>query len=209
MEDDIESGGESSRGFDSDSESISDTDSIKTVKPGELSENALSLDRDVQQTASTEAHIQPSDSSSSSNTLNVNEIIDINSSMSDYEDSFVNTSTTSDAKGGTDDDTDTLDKVAFVFTVKLKRLERELLKKSQNSIVLHCDNKRAIQVAKNNSYSSRTKHVEIKSRFIQEKVNDGQIQLKYLSTDKNIADVLTKGITGAKHEVFSKQFGLD
>lgn len=90
----------------------------------------------------------------------------------------------------------------------LKRFEFELFKNANKPITLHCDNKSAIQVAKNNSYSSRTKHVEIKTKFIQDKINEGSIQLEYVPTDQNVADVLTKGIVSIKHNILSSKFGL-
>lgn len=90
----------------------------------------------------------------------------------------------------------------------LKRLEIELVPNAEISMVLNCDNKSAILIAKNNSYSSRTKHVEIKTKFIQEKINDGRIQLEYVPTNQNIADVFTKGVVNSKHHTLIEYLGL-
>lgn len=90
----------------------------------------------------------------------------------------------------------------------LKKLERELLSSASDSIVLHCDNKGAIQLAINNTYSSRTKHIEIKASFIREKIRSKMIVIEYLPTDEQLADLLTKPMIGNKQQFFSKQIGL-
>lgn len=48
----------------------------------------------------------------------------------------------------------------------LKRLQRELSPNDEKSLILYSDNKSAIQFAINNSFSNRTKHIEIKASFI-------------------------------------------
>lgn len=44
-------------------------------------------------------------------------------------------------------------------------------------------NKGAFHVAQNNNYSERTNHIDIKIKFIIEKIDKGEVTLQYLSTD--------------------------
>lgn len=71
---------------------------------------------------------------------------------------------------------------AIQESIWLKRLENELIANATQSLILYCDNKSAIHIAINNSYSSRTKHVDIKSKFISEAIKGNQITLKYVET---------------------------
>lgn len=96
---------------------------------------------------------------------------------------------------------------AMQETVWLKRLEHELFG-ATTTMTLHCDNKGAIQLALNGSYSSRTKHVDIKANFIREKLEERIVELKYIGTDEMLADILTKGMIGNKQVFFCKQIGL-
>jgi len=58
-----------------------------------------------------------------------------------------------------------------------------------------CDNKGCIALAKNPTHHSRTKHIDIQHHFIREKLESGEIGVKYYPTQDMVADVLTKGIS--------------
>ena len=91
----------------------------------------------------------------------------------------------------------------------LKKLSHELIPLSNNQIILYCDNKSTIQYVTNNSYSNRTKHIEIKSNFIREHIETGILKLVYLSTDQMVADKLTKGMATGKQVLLSSSIGLN
>lgn len=57
------------------------------------------------------------------------------------------------------------------------------------SAYLHCDNTSAINIAKNPVQHFRTKHIDIRHHFIRELVEDGDIKLHYIPTDKQLADI--------------------
>ena len=59
---------------------------------------------------------------------------------------------------------------------------------------MYCDNKGAIQVALNDYYSARTKHVE----FSRQNVDEKTVILEYLSTNEMIADIFTKAVSSQK-----------
>lgn len=74
---------------------------------------------------------------------------------------------------------------------------------------IYADNKGAIQVAQNNSFSERTKHIDIKLKFIKEKMDSGDVVLNYLPTDSMPADILTKGCPMNKILKHRAAFGVN
>jgi len=49
------------------------------------------------------------------------------------------------------------------------------------------------------SMRSRTKHIELDCHFVREKLLDGLISLSYVPTQLQLADILTKPLTGPSH----------
>lgn len=72
------------------------------------------------------------------------------------------------------------------------RLLEELLVKNLRHVTLHFDNQSAIHIAKNPVHRKRTKHIEIYVNFTRDKVLEGLLQITYLSTTSQLADVFTK-----------------
>ena len=68
------------------------------------------------------------------------------------------------------------------------------LQDKNQPITLWSDSQAAIAHAENYIDKSRTKHISIKYHFIREKVMDRVIDLQYVSTTRNIADLLTKAL---------------
>ncbi|GJT56608.1 hypothetical protein Tco_0991662 [Tanacetum coccineum] len=63
-----------------------------------------------------------------------------------------------------------------------------------------CDNKGAIDLSKNPVQHSRTKHIEIRHHFLRDNVQKGNISIEKVSSEDNIADILTKPL---KREPFN------
>ena len=55
-----------------------------------------------------------------------------------------------------------------------------------------CDNTSAINILKNLIQHSRTKHIDIKHNFIHDHVLKGDIELEFIFTSEQLADILTK-----------------
>lgn len=55
-----------------------------------------------------------------------------------------------------------------------------------------CDNKSAIAMGHTDALHSRSKHIDIRHHFIREQIERGRIALQWISTQEQVADILTK-----------------
>jgi hypothetical protein len=68
---------------------------------------------------------------------------------------------------------------------------KDVLNKDTKGLI-ECDNQAAIALAKNENSTDRTKHIDIRHHFIKEKVMSGSIEIRWISTEDQLADLLTK-----------------
>jgi hypothetical protein len=71
-----------------------------------------------------------------------------------------------------------------------------------------CDSTSAISVAKNPVLHSRTKHIEVRYHFLRDNVEKGNIDLIYVPTEKQLADILTKALDQATFARLRGELGL-
>ncbi|CAL9030081.1 unnamed protein product [Prunus brigantina] len=77
----------------------------------------------------------------------------------------------------------------------LRRLLRDLGFGPQKPMDLYCDNKAAIAIAHNPVQHDRTKHVEVDRHFVKEKLDAEIISFPFISSEYQLADVLTKAVS--------------
>nr|GEW27344.1 retrovirus-related Pol polyprotein from transposon TNT 1-94 [Tanacetum cinerariifolium] len=63
-----------------------------------------------------------------------------------------------------------------------------------NKITMYCDNKSVITLCCNNVQHSRSKHIDIRYHFIKKQVENGVIELYFVNTEYQLADLLTKAL---------------
>ena len=56
------------------------------------------------------------------------------------------------------------------------------------------DNRSAIELAKNPVHHERNKHIDLRFHFIRECIEEGRVDIEHISTDGQLADVLTKSL---------------
>ncbi|GJS82598.1 retrovirus-related pol polyprotein from transposon TNT 1-94 [Tanacetum coccineum] len=64
-----------------------------------------------------------------------------------------------------------------------------------NKIPLYCDSQSAIAISCNPVQHSRTKHIHTRYHFIKEQVENGIIELYFVRTEYQLADMFTKGLS--------------
>ena len=76
-------------------------------------------------------------------------------------------------------------------------------------IIVYVDNLGTIFMSENVSVSNRTKHVDIRYRFVQEFVLDGFIKIIFVRTNNNDADIFTKNLGRDLHDCHSKKMVIE
>ena len=69
--------------------------------------------------------------------------------------------------------------------------------------ILWCDNVSALALASNPIFHARTTHIEVDYHFIQEKVLNRDMIIKYIFTLDQLADLFTKSIPSPQFHAFS------
>ena len=76
----------------------------------------------------------------------------------------------------------------------LHRLMVDLFRQQSSPTVIHCDNQSCIKLSENPVFHDRLKHIEIRYHFIRDYVQRGVVQLQYVSTYEQVADILKKAL---------------
>ena len=82
----------------------------------------------------------------------------------------------------------------------LRKLLVGLFGRELRPTIIYCDNQSCIKLFENPVFQDRSKHIEIMYHFIRDWVQRGAVQLGYISTDDQVADILTKSLLKGKHE---------
>nr|GEZ59189.1 putative ribonuclease H-like domain-containing protein [Tanacetum cinerariifolium] len=69
-----------------------------------------------------------------------------------------------------------------------------------NKIPLYCDNRSAIALCCNNVQHSSSKHIDIRHHFIREQVEKGVVELYFITTDYQLANIFTKALPRERFE---------
>ncbi|GJR33920.1 hypothetical protein Tco_1209604 [Tanacetum coccineum] len=77
-----------------------------------------------------------------------------------------------------------------------------------NKIPMYCDNKSAIALSYNNVQHSRSKHIDIRFHFIKEHVENGVIELYFVNTEYQLADIFTKALARERIEFLINKLGM-
>ena len=88
-----------------------------------------------------------------------------------------------------------------------KKLEG-LLMKYENPIIINFDNTSAINMSKNLSTHSKTKHIPIKYHFLREQVSQKVVKLEYVDTKEHVAGIFTKPLPKEAFEHLRQKMGV-
>nr|GEU93771.1 hypothetical protein [Tanacetum cinerariifolium] len=77
-----------------------------------------------------------------------------------------------------------------------------------NRVPLYYDNKSAIALCCNNVQHSRSKHIDIRHRFIREQVQNGVVELYFIRTEYQLADIFTKALPRERFKFILLRLGM-
>jgi hypothetical protein len=65
-----------------------------------------------------------------------------------------------------------------------------------------------VKLSENHVFHDKSKHREIEYHYIQDMVQRGALELRYISVDEQIADILTKPLSRVKYEYFRDKLSV-
>nr|GFC49236.1 retrovirus-related Pol polyprotein from transposon TNT 1-94 [Tanacetum cinerariifolium] len=77
-----------------------------------------------------------------------------------------------------------------------------------DNIPLYCDNKSAIAQCCNNVQQSRANHIDVRYHFIKEHVENGVVELYFVQTEYQLADIFTKPFPREKFNFLIEKLGM-
>jgi hypothetical protein len=75
-------------------------------------------------------------------------------------------------------------------------------------VPLTCDNTSAISVAKNRVFHKKMRHVEGRHHFLRDHVEKGDIEMRYIYTERQLADILTKQLDSSRFVDLRGEIGV-
>ena len=90
----------------------------------------------------------------------------------------------------------------------LRKLVSDLFGTSLELVVIHCDNRSCIKISSNPVFHDHSKHMEMRYHYLRDMVQRRAISLRYIPTDEQTADVLTKPLSKTKFEYFRDKLGV-
>lgn len=90
----------------------------------------------------------------------------------------------------------------------LSRLLADMMGKDPSKIKLRVDNKSAIALCKNLVHHERSKHIDTRFHFIRECIETGKLDVDHVSTDGQLADILTKALGRVKFVEMRQKLGV-
>jgi hypothetical protein len=76
------------------------------------------------------------------------------------------------------------------------------------SVPLMCDNSSTICLAQNPVFHGRAKHIKVRHRFLRDHVEKGDIVMKYIDTEMQLADIFTKPLDATRSTSLRGELGV-
>ena len=99
-------------------------------------------------------------------------------------------------------------KEAIIEYLYLISVIKQLNINNKEKFHLFTDSLSAIELANNPEHHAKTKHIDIQYHFVREHVTNNTIQLSHISTKEQLADILTKTLSGPTFKNLVSQMNL-
>nr|GFC68378.1 retrovirus-related Pol polyprotein from transposon TNT 1-94 [Tanacetum cinerariifolium] len=77
-----------------------------------------------------------------------------------------------------------------------------------DKVLIYCDSKSANSISCNPVQHTRTKHIDVRYHFIKDLVEKGSIELYFVSTEYQLADLFTKSLPEARFKFLVEKLGM-
>nr|GEX54838.1 retrovirus-related Pol polyprotein from transposon TNT 1-94 [Tanacetum cinerariifolium] len=77
-----------------------------------------------------------------------------------------------------------------------------------DKVPIYCDSKSAIAISCNPVQHTRTKHIDVRYHFIKDHVEKGTIELSFIGTEYQVADLFTKSLPEARFKFLVEKLGM-
>jgi hypothetical protein len=92
--------------------------------------------------------------------------------------------------------------------VWLRKILEDVGQMQQQPTPIYCDNQSAISMTKNPVFHGRSKHIDIRLHYIRDLVAEKTVEMKFVSSENQKADILTKALPLGKFESMRKKLGV-
>ena len=90
----------------------------------------------------------------------------------------------------------------------IRKLLSDIEYRCETGTLLYVDNQSAIKLAKNPEFHKRTKHIDIRYHYLREKYQSGEINIQYVPSEVQKADILTKPLARDRFTSLRDSLGL-
>jgi hypothetical protein len=90
----------------------------------------------------------------------------------------------------------------------VRNLYEELGLPMETPSIMQSDNQAAIAISHHPEFHARTKHIDIDMHFLRDHIKDGTINLTYVPSASNLADIFTKPLAKPLHSKFTEAIGV-
>lgn len=91
----------------------------------------------------------------------------------------------------------------------LRRLLEDMEQETNGPTVMYEDNQSCLKFIGEQKVSNRTKHIDTREYFVKDYVDRKMVSCVYCPTDRMLADLLTKPLAPARHELLRRMCGLN